>query len=165
MIGWLLFVLFIVLPLVEILLLIEIGQRIGFLYTLAIVIVTGFLGAFLARVQGVRAWRDVMVAWSEGRVPGVELAAGALFLVGAAFLLTPGVITDAVGFLLMVPVLRRLAARAVIRLFRGRARVHVHIGGRPAGAGMRGGAGSSAPPPAEDEAPRVVRSRRVDDDA
>lgn len=131
MLGWLLFLLFIVLPIVEVYLLVQIGQAIGLRYTVAIIIGTGILGAFLAKTQGFRAWRDVQRATAQGRMPGVELGAGALFLVGAAFLLTPGVITDGVGFLLMVPTVRRWSARRLARMLRGRVVVHT-FGGRGA---------------------------------
>lgn len=124
MIGWIIFLLFVALPLAELALLLWIGDHIGFWNTVAIVIVTGFLGAALARVQGVRAWRAVFEAWGSGRVPGPELAAGALFLVGAAFLVTPGVMTDVTGLLLMVPGIRLALARKIVDLFRRRARTH-----------------------------------------
>lgn len=128
MIGIIVFLLFVVLPLIELLLLIWIAGQISFWETVAIVIVTGMLGAVLARTQGARAWREIGAAWQQGRVPGRELIAGALFLVGAAFLLTPGVLTDATGFLLMVPVVRSGVSRLVMRLFRRHASV-VHPAG------------------------------------
>lgn len=138
MIGWLLFFLFIALPALELYLLIQIGQAIGLWYTLAIIVGTGFLGAVLAKRQGTRALRDVQAAMSQGRLPGTELVAGALFLVGAAFLLTPGVVTDAIGLLWMMPPVRRLSARGVVRLARGRVTV-VRWGARDAaGEGHRG---------------------------
>lgn len=124
-VGPFLFVLFVVLPLVELALLLYIGDRIGWWITLGIVLGTGFLGAFLARIQGARAWREIVAAWQEGRVPGRELVAGALFLVGAAFLLTPGVLTDATGFLLMVPLVRSGLARTVLGFFKKRAKSKV----------------------------------------
>lgn len=114
MLGVLAFFLFIVMPVVEILLLIYIGNIIGFWPTVLIVLGTGILGGIMASMQGPRAWRDIGQAWREGRVPGKELVAGALFLVGAAFLLTPGIITDAVGFLLMIPWVRRGIGRLVV---------------------------------------------------
>ena len=119
----LLFLLFIVLPLVELLLLIWIGTRIGFWYTAGIVIVTGIVGAILAPIQGGHAWRAITRAYQEGRVPAAELVAGALFLVGAVFLLTPGVITDATGLLLMLPFVRLFVSRGVITFFKRRAMV------------------------------------------
>lgn len=117
------FLLFIVLPLVELLLLIWIGTKIGFWYTAGIVVATGILGAILAPMQGARAWREIVKAHQEGRIPGAELVAGALFLVGAVFLLTPGVLTDATGLLLMLPFIRRWGSRAVLGWFKRRARI------------------------------------------
>lgn len=117
------FVLFILLPLVELVLLIWIGTKIGLWYTIGIVVATGILGAILAPMQGARAWREIVTAHQEGRIPGAELVAGALFLVGAVFLLTPGVLTDATGFLLMVPYIRKMGARAVVGWFKRRARI------------------------------------------
>lgn len=112
--------LFIILPLVELLLLIWIGTRIGFWYTAGIVVATGILGAILAPMQGMRAWREIAKAYNEGRVPAAELVAGALFLVGAVFLLTPGVITDATGLLFMVPLVRAVVSRGIVGFFKRR---------------------------------------------
>lgn len=124
MLGWLVLA-FVSLPVVELALLVWIGERIGLWPTVGIVLATGVLGAILARVQGLVALREVADAVRAGRVPKVELAAGALFLVGAAFLLTPGVITDVAGFLLMVPMVRRWTARFAIKRVRSSDRVTV----------------------------------------
>lgn len=145
MLGWIILA-FIVMPFVELYLLIEIGQRIGLWPTFGIVIGTGLLGGVLARWQGIRAWRDVIGAFREGRTPTTELVAGALFLVGAALLLTPGVLTDAFGFAMMVPVLRRTTARYLIRRVKDSDRVqaHVSVGGQGAG-GAFGWSGRTGP--------------------
>jgi UPF0716 protein FxsA len=119
----LLLFLFVIMPIVELVLLIWIGTHIGFWYTVLIIVATGILGAALAPMQGANAWRAITTAYQEGRVPGAELVAGALFLVGATFLITPGVITDALGLLLMVPAFRLAASRSVIGFFKRRARV------------------------------------------
>ncbi len=108
--------LFILLPLVELALLIQIGRSIGLIWTLALVIVTGFLGAALARRHGVRAWLAIQDELRAGRVPAAALADGLLILVGGLVLLTPGLITDLFGFALLLPVTRnafkkRLRAR------------------------------------------------------
>lgn len=155
MLGALLVLLFIVLPFIELLLLIWIGGHIGFWWTLALVIGTGLLGGILAKWQGGRAWRDVVDAMRSGRVPGKELMAGALFLVGAAFLLTPGVITDTVGFLCMVPPLRRAMAAFLVGRLRHRAVVRV---------ARFGGGWSSGAPRDEEERSGVTRIRRLDDE-
>lgn len=132
MLGWLL-LLFILVPLVEVYLLIEIAGMIGFWNTVGIVVLTGLLGAALVKAQGPKAWFEVVKAMREGRPPGIELLAGALFLVGAAFLLTPGVITDGVGFLLMVPIVRKGVAKLVAKRFRGSATVTYHRLDQPPG--------------------------------
>ncbi len=145
MLGWLV-LLFIVMPFLELYLLIQIGERIGVWPTLAIVLGTGLLGGVLARWQGVAAWREVVGALRQGRMPGTELAAGALFLVGAALLLTPGVITDAFGFAMMVPVARRGLARVLIRRVRESDRVHTSVSVGPfGGAGPRGWGDAGGP--------------------
>lgn len=125
MLGWLLLA-FILVPLVEVYLLIEIAELVGFWNTVALVILTGLLGASLVKIQGPRAWFEVVKAMREGRAPGTELVAGALFLVGAAFLLTPGVITDGLGLILMVPAVRRGVAKLLGRYVSSRGTVTYH---------------------------------------
>jgi UPF0716 protein FxsA len=100
--------LFIVLPVVELLLLGRLGTTIGFGWTVLLVIVTGIVGARLVAQQGRAVWRDIMHRLEIGQIPGVELAHGAMLLVGGALLVTPGVITDAFGLLLLVPWFREL---------------------------------------------------------
>lgn len=143
MLGWVVLA-FVVLPFVELWLLIQIGERIGFWPTLWIVLGTGLLGGVLARHQGSRAWREIFEAMREGRAPKRELVAGALFLFGAALLLTPGVITDAFGFAMMVPFLRRGLAGWLIGRIRDSDRVqtYTNLGGE-GGFGGFGGLGSS----------------------
>jgi UPF0716 protein FxsA len=92
-----LILIFIVVPLIEILLLIEIGSRIGALNTIFIIILTGILGASMMRQQGFTIIRNIQRDLSQGRMPTGELINGALVLVGGIVLLTPGFFTDAVG--------------------------------------------------------------------
>lgn len=99
--------LFIALPAVELWLLIEVGTRLGTLPTLAIVIFTGAVGAFLARMQGLGVVADVRERTARGEMPAGSLADGVMILVAAALLVTPGILTDAVGFSLLVPGVRR----------------------------------------------------------
>ncbi len=107
-----LFLLFTLVPLVELALLIRIGAVIGLGPTLAIVVITGVSGAWLARREGLRSWLAVQREMASGRVPGQELVHGLLIFLASALLVTPGVITDAIGFtLLLRPVRRRLIAR------------------------------------------------------
>lgn len=98
---------FILLPLAELALLIQVGRWIGVGWTIAIVAATGLLGAALARRQGLRAWLAIRAELREGRMPAATLLDGLLILLGGVVLLTPGIITDLCGFLLLVPVTRR----------------------------------------------------------
>jgi len=113
-----LILIFIVVPLIEILLLIEIGSRIGALYTIFIIILTGILGASMMRQQGFTIIRNIQRDLSLGRMPTGELINGALVLVGGIVLLTPGFFTDAVGFILLVPATRALIRKKIQLLIR-----------------------------------------------
>ncbi|MEL6543974.1 MAG: FxsA family protein [Myxococcota bacterium] len=98
--------LFIVVPAVELALLAEVGVRIGWLPTLGIVIATGFIGAALARSQGFAVLRRIREESAQGRAPTDALTDGAMVLVAGTLLITPGVLTDMVGFALLIPPLR-----------------------------------------------------------
>jgi len=118
--------LFTVLPAIELALLIEIGRRIGTLETIGLIIVTGVVGAALARYQGIAVLRRSQKELAEGRMPAAALMDGVIILVAAALLVTPGILTDATGFLLLIPLtrtgIRRLLARWLQRALRdGRA--------------------------------------------
>jgi UPF0716 protein FxsA len=112
-----LLLLFTLVPLVELYLLIRIGSVIGVVPTIAIVVVTGALGAALARHQGLGVLRRLQEDLAAGRPPTDALIDGLLILVAGAMLLTPGLITDAAGFLLLVPAGRRMVRRAVSAAF------------------------------------------------
>lgn len=100
--------LFILLPLVELALLIQVGRWIGVFWTIAIVAGTGLLGATLARSQGARAWRAIQAELRDGRMPAGAVVDGLLILIGALVLLTPGILTDLLGFALLAPPTRRV---------------------------------------------------------
>lgn len=105
-------------PFVEFMILIEVGKRIGVLPTLAIVVATGVAGAALARWQGFSLINRIQKELQEGRMPAESLLDGVLILVGALLLLTPGFLTDAAGFSLLIPPLRsgyRQALRNFLR--------------------------------------------------
>lgn len=126
---WLL-LLFVVLPAVELALLIEVGSRIGTPATLALIAVTGVVGATLARRQGLGVLRHLQREVDAGRLPAGSLVDGVLILVAGALLVTPGILTDAFGFLCLVPAFRRLLKGALRRRLEravreGRAQVHV----------------------------------------
>jgi len=105
--------LFIVLPAAELALLIEIGSRIGTAATLVLIGVTGVAGALLARRQGLRVAAEVQREVALGHLPADSLLEGLLILVAAALLVTPGVLTDVVGFLCLVPALRERIVREI----------------------------------------------------
>lgn len=107
----LLVVLFLVTPVVEIYVIIQVGQEIGAPATIALLVAESALGAWLVRREGRRAWHALRSAIGTGRLPGGELADAALVLVGGTLLLTPGFVTDIVGFLLILPLTRPLARR------------------------------------------------------
>jgi UPF0716 protein FxsA len=113
-IAWLL-ALFIIVPLVELALLLEVGRRLGTVPTLGIIILTGVVGAALARQQGLGVIRRIRREVSEGRVPGSAIVDGAMILVAGALLMTPGLLTDVFGFLCLIPATRRLIRQAAWR--------------------------------------------------
>ena len=125
---------FIVTPLVELYVFFRVGDAIGFLPTIGILFVVSILGGTLVRREGMRAWRAFTAAVGGGRIPGREVADAALVLVGGTLLLTPGFVTDALGFLLVLPFSRPLARRYLARFAARRA--HVTVVG-PGAAGRR----------------------------
>jgi UPF0716 protein FxsA len=109
--GWLLFVAFVVVPIVEIYVLIQVGQVIGPWWTILLLIADSILGTWLIKREGSRAWLALRTALDSGRMPARELADGALILVGGTLMLSPGFVTDAFGILLILPVTRPLFRR------------------------------------------------------
>jgi len=108
-----LLLLFTIVPLIELYLLIKIGGVIGVVPTIAIVVSTGVLGAWLARWQGLAVLRRISDEMAAGRLPTDALIDGLLILVAAAVLLTPGLLTDSLGFVLLVPASRALVRKVV----------------------------------------------------
>jgi len=108
-------VVFTIVPLIEVLLLLEIGSRIGTLNTILLIILTGILGAYLMRFQGFAVFRKIHEDLGRGIPPGNEIMEGALVLAGGILLLTPGFFTDAIGFLLLIPRTRRYLLRKIKR--------------------------------------------------
>lgn len=109
--------LFIVLPLLELAVLIQVGKWIGLFWTLALVVATGFLGAGLARRQGLRTWLAIQSELRQGQVPAGALVDGLLILIGGIVLLTPGILTDLAGFALLLPTTRNSLKRGLRRRF------------------------------------------------
>jgi UPF0716 protein FxsA len=110
-----LLLLFVGVPALELALLIEIGSRIGTLPTLGLIAGTGVLGAALARQQGLSVVRRMREEVAAGRLPAGALVDGVTILIAGALLMTPGILTDAVGFLCLVPAVRSLAKRELFR--------------------------------------------------
>ncbi|MGR3291649.1 MAG: FxsA family protein [Paracoccaceae bacterium] len=134
-----LFVLFLAVPLIEIALFIQVGGFIGLWWTLGIVIFTAYLGTRLIRSQGAMAMKDLQSSFNELRDPTEPLAHGAMILFSGALLLTPGFFTDAVGFALLVPGIRRVVYAYV------RSRIKV-----------QGFSGGGRPVPARDPSDSVI---------
>lgn len=128
----LLFAIFIVVPLAELYLLIQVGQAIGVLPTIALLLADSVLGTVLLRSQGRQTWRRFNDALAAGRPPAKEVLDGALVIFGGAFLITPGFLTDIIGLVLLLPPTRAILRRALVRNFANRtlARV-VGRAGRP----------------------------------
>ena len=97
---------FTIIPIIEIYLLIEIGSIFGALTAITLVILTGFLGAFMARMQGLQTLFRIQESLREGRMPSGELLDALLIVIAGVVLLTPGFLTDSVGFLLLIPTTR-----------------------------------------------------------
>ena len=112
MLGRLL-LLFTVVPLIELWLLLQLSGVVGLPATIAMVLVTGVLGATLAKQEGLRTLQEWQVSLSQGQMPRDGLASGLLLLVGGVFLVTPGVLTDLTGLLLLVPPVRRALADTI----------------------------------------------------
>ena len=144
-------VLFIVVPIAELFVIIRVGELIGVLPTLLILLASAMVGSLLLRHEGRGAWRRFNQALGQGRFPGKEVADGALIVVGGTLLVTPGFITDAVGVLLLLPPTRALARRLLKRLTLSRFTV-VNVGfGGPGGpfgpgGGPYGGPGEGSGP-------------------
>lgn len=103
-----LFLLFTIVPVLELYILIQVGKVIGALPTVALLVVIAFLGAWLARAQGFIIIRRITEELAQGRLPAEELLDGAIVLAGGILLLTPGFFSDVVGLFLLIPVTRAL---------------------------------------------------------
>lgn len=108
---------FLVIPLIEIAILIEIGKVIGAAYTIILVIGTAALGAALLRQQGLSTIAKVQMNMDQGNLPATELIEGLMLLVAGALLLTPGLFTDVFGFLVLIPALRHRIAQTFLANF------------------------------------------------
>jgi UPF0716 protein FxsA len=119
----------VVVPLVEIYLLVQVGQVIGALPTIALLIAMSLLGGWLLRREGTKTWRAFRAATGSGRVPAREVADGALVIFGGALLLTPGFATDALGLALVLPPSRAVFRRLLTGLVAKRLGMPGMVGG------------------------------------
>jgi UPF0716 protein FxsA len=113
-VAFLLAVAFLVVPLLELAVLLQVGSSIGVLNTLGLLVLSSVVGGWLMKREGLGVLRRVQVAVAQGRVPGAELVDAFLILLGGALMLTPGFLTDLVGILLLLPPVR-VVVRAVLR--------------------------------------------------
>lgn len=156
-IGWFLLVAFVVVPVVEIYVLIQVGQVIGAWWTIVLLILDSILGSWLIKREGARAFRALRTALESGRMPGDELADGALILIGGTLMLSPGFVLDILGVLLVVPLTRPLFRGVLSRVVTSRLTVVGPMGPMPPNGGprtTRPGSGSEGP---------VVRGEVVED--
>ncbi|MFL6060022.1 MAG: FxsA family protein [Marmoricola sp.] len=151
---WLLLVAFIGIPILEIYVLIQVGQVIGAWWTIVLLIADSILGSWLLKREGGRAWRALQVAISERRMPTRELADGILIVVGGTLMISPGFVTDVFGMIAILPFTRPLGRRALAGFISRR----VTIGGF--GAGSTG----FGPRDARNPGPDVVRGDVIDTD-
>lgn len=104
--GVLLFLAFVVMPILELFVLIQVGQAIGAWWTILLLVLDSIIGAWLIKREGRRAWQALRARLETGRMPARELADSALIVLGGAFMLTPGFVTDLLGVLLILPITR-----------------------------------------------------------
>lgn len=164
---FILFILFIAMPFVELALLIKLGNVLGFWPTIAIVLFTALVGAYVLQAQGLATMQKVAQSMTSGEPPVKPVIDGFFLAISGAFLLTPGVITDGIGLLLLVPPVRHAIARwGLSRILKsGHIKVHTYTTGREAPssdrttqAGQQNPQSSqSAPNPYEQSEPRPNR--------
>ncbi len=111
----LLILLFLVVPLVELYVLIQVGQEIGALWTIALLVLVSVVGAWLAKREGIGVWLRMQEQVAAGRMPGLELLDAFLILLAGALLLTPGFVTDLLAVVLLIPPGRALVRRGLRR--------------------------------------------------
>ena len=124
-----LLILFILVPIIELSLFMLLGSKLGLVPTLAIIVVTGIIGAALTKSQGGKALANFQNALAMGKMPHKEMVDGLLVLIAGAVLLTPGFLTDTVGFLLLLPPVRAIVRGIVSEKLAKK--MHVSVGGNP----------------------------------
>ena len=153
-----LLVLFVAVPLLEIYVIIQIGQVIGAWWTILLLLADGAFGTWLVRREGRRAWQGLTQALGQGRMPSAELADGTLVLVGGTLMLAPGFLTDVVGVLCLWPLTRPLGRRLLARF------VAERLIAAPGAGSVRGGPATRRRPGHGPREGDVVRGEVVDED-
>jgi len=115
-----LLILFVIVPVTELYILIEVGKKIGSLTTIGIIILTGIIGAYLIKGQGFMILRKIQNDLNEGIMPGDSLIQGTIILAGGILLLTPGFVTDIVGFIFLIPVSRNIVKKYLLKWLKGK---------------------------------------------
>jgi len=115
-----LLMLFIIVPVTELYILIEVGKKIGSLTTIGIIILTGIIGAYLVKNQGFMILRKIQNDLNEGIMPGDSLIQGAIILAGGVLLLTPGFVTDILGFIFLIPISRNIVKKYLLKWLKGK---------------------------------------------
>ncbi len=118
MIGRIMMLLFIIIPIAEFYVLVELGKSIGVLNTIVIVVISAMVGVSFTRSQGMQILRRMQSATNQGQIPGRELVEGALVLIGGFLLIFPGLITDFIGLTLLFPFTRVLYIKLILAYFR-----------------------------------------------
>jgi len=115
-----LLILFVIVPVTELYILIEVGKRIGSLTIIGIIIFTGILGAYLVKNQGFMILKKIQNDLNDGIMPGDSLIQGAIILAGGILLLTPGFVTDIAGFIFLIPVSRNVIKKYLLKWLKGK---------------------------------------------
>ncbi|MGH3755846.1 MAG: FxsA family protein [Pseudonocardiaceae bacterium] len=108
-----LLIVFIVVPIIELAVIIQVGQALGLLPTVLLLIADSVIGTWLVRREGLKAWQRFRAALDQARIPAAEVVDGALVMLGGALMLTPGFVTDIFGLLLVIPPSRALVNRMI----------------------------------------------------
>src|ERR1700729_511023 len=138
--GLLLVLVFIVVPIAELYVIIQVGELIGVWPTLLLLLLDAIVGSWLLKHEGRAAWRRFNQALAERRMPGKEVADGFLVILGGALLVAPGFLTDILGVLLLIPVTRAVFRRVLLRWTVGRVAI---VGFPGAGGASWGGFGGT----------------------
>ncbi len=117
-------VLFIAIPFTELMILLEVGARWGVMPTLALIITTAFIGYNLFKRQGIKTWALVQTKLSQGELPSKEMAEGIIILMAGTLMITPGLMTDAIGLFCLIPFTRKLVLTIVMRRFKNKVKVY-----------------------------------------